>query len=83
VRKLIEQTVCDLWVQGYDETTNVFWLMGWDYSGEEGDGYYLTRVNGWVLIHRHWCPDLEACIAACSDEALLAWLDAQLCQKYR
>lgn len=79
MRRLIEKTIIENWVRGLDEMTNVAYIMGWDEVGYGG----TRHVNGHLLIYQVANTELRNCIRECSDVALLAWLDAQLCQKYR
>jgi hypothetical protein len=81
MRTLVQKTIADNWIAGCDEMTNVAHTMGW--TRGELDSWTHTEIGPWTLEFKHDTKDFRECLAACSDEALLAWLQAQHCQIYR
>ena len=80
MRNLIEAEVRQGWVEGYNETTSVSQIMGWDEIGRVGEWNFC--VNDRPMPEAEDSQGLRLNIAECSDEALLKWYEEQMCQRY-
>jgi hypothetical protein len=88
MRKLVCDKITNNWNRGIGDMLNVCYTMGWQEeilpNGREIT--YATNAKGpcrWYLEDSKVSFDLLACLASCSDEALLVWLEAQHCEIYR
>jgi hypothetical protein len=94
MRQLVISKIVSNWLRGINDTLNVCFLMGWTESWEQNhDGYFLSVIvpasqtegsaQQWKLEYKKDSEDLQRCLAACSDQALITWLEAQHSQIYR
>lgn len=85
MRKLIEKTVTENWLAGYDEGLHAAaYHMGYNVvqSPEEYNSDQW-HVGGFHVVGREAGDAFAGLLDMLDDEALLKFLDGQLCLKYR
>lgn len=85
MRKLIEKTVTDNWLSGYSDGLHAA-AYAMSYKVEQSPAEYETdqwHVAGFHVVRRTAGDAFVGLLDMLSDEAILKFLDGQLCQKYQ
>jgi|LakMenE18May11ns_1017448.scaffolds.fasta_scaffold9900656_5 hypothetical protein len=93
MRMLVYNRIIANWIKGVDDMLNVCYVMRWE-SESVPDGIeiliqHLDEDEAHLVTSRYRLeygkdsPNLRLILAACSDEAMLTWLEAQHSQIYR